>query len=378
MMSVVFVMSDKLLWMRKGTFLDEGQPSRMLKTSTRLLQMLTVLQRRRSWTGAELAQELDVTTRTVRNDVERLRELGYPIHASPGVAGGYRLGAGADLPPLLLNDEEAVAVAIGLASAATGAITGIEESSLRALAKLEQVMPARVRERFQAVQQSVASMPRSTAAIDARTLTTIAAACRDNQRLRFDYRSHAGAPGLRDTEPHRVVHDGRRWYLSAWDRDRSDWRTFRIDRLTLRMPVGPRFVPRPPPDGDVIAHVTRGIDQATWQYRVRLRVHAPAAELSRRLPASIAVDAIDESTSFAQVGADSPEVLTHYLTMLGAEFDFVGAPELRRHLRALGRRLLRAANAPSRGGLATARKNQASRGRQQAFRNKNARPSTPS
>jgi predicted DNA-binding transcriptional regulator YafY len=138
--------------------------------------MLTVLQRRRSWTGAELAQELDVTTRTVRNDVERLRELGYPIHASPGVAGGYRLGAGADLPPLLLNDEEAVAVAIGLASAATGAITGIEESSLRALAKLEQVMPARVRERFQAVQQSVASMPRSTAAIDARTLTTIAAA----------------------------------------------------------------------------------------------------------------------------------------------------------------------------------------------------------
>jgi|KBSSwiStaDraftv2_1062776.scaffolds.fasta_scaffold275452_2 predicted DNA-binding transcriptional regulator YafY len=321
----------------------------MLKTSTRLLQLLTLLQTRRSWAGAELAQELDVTSRTVRNDVERLRELGYPIHASPGVEGGYRLGAGADLPPLLLNDEEAVAVAVGLASAATGAITGIEESSLRALAKIEQVMPARVRQRCQTVQRTVATLPRAAAAIDAGTLTTIAAACRDNQRLRFDYRSHAGASSVRDTEPHRVVHDGRRWYLSAWDRDRGDWRTFRIDRLALKLPAGPRFVPRPPPDGGVIAHVARGIDQATWQYRARVRVHAPAPALSRRLPASVTVEPIDDSTCIAHVGADSPEILTQYLAMLGADFDVVGAPELRRHLRALGKRLLRAAKAPSRG-----------------------------
>jgi predicted DNA-binding transcriptional regulator YafY len=333
----------------------------MLKTSTRLLQLLTLLQTRRSWAGAALAQELDVTTRTVRNDVERLRELGYPVAASPGVEGGYRLGAGADLPPLLLNDEEAVAVAVGLSSAATGAITGIEESSLRALAKLEQVMPARVRQRCQTVQQAVVAVPRAAAAIDARTLTTIAAACRDNERLRFDYRSHAGAGSLRDTEPHRVVHDGRRWYLSAWDRDRGDWRTFRVDRLTLRTPVGPRFVPRPPPDGDVIAHVARGIDQATWQYRARVRVHAPAAELSRRLPRSVTVEPIDDSTCIAHVGADTPEILTQYLTMLGADFDVVDAPELRRHLRALGERLLRAAKAPPRRKVAQARRRHGSR-----------------
>jgi predicted DNA-binding transcriptional regulator YafY len=333
----------------------------MLKTSTRLLQLLTLLQARRSWTSAELARELDVTTRTVRNDVDRLRQLGYPIHASPGVEGGYRLGAGADLPPLLLNDEEAVAVAVGLAGAATGAITGIEESSLRALAKLEQVMPARVRQRCQTVQQAVATLPRTAAAIDARTLTTIAAACRDNECLRFDYRSHTGASSLRDTEPHRVVHDGRRWYLSAWDRDRGDWRTFRIDRLTPRTPVGPRFVPRPPPDGGVIAHVARGIEQATWLYRARVRVHAPAAQLSRRLPASVTVEPVDDSTCLAHVGADSPDILAQYLTMLGADFDVVGAPELRRHLRALGERLLRAAGAPPRGRVAKVRRRHVAR-----------------
>lgn len=321
----------------------------MLKTSTRLLQLLTLLQTRRSCRGAELARELDVTTRTVRNDVERLRELGYPVHASSGVEGGYRLGAGRDLPPLLLNDEEAVAVAMGLASAATGAITGIEESSLRALAKLEQVMPARVRRRCHAVQQAVVAMPLgAAAAIDARTLATIAAACRDNDQLRFDYRSHTGTSSLRDTEPHRLVYSGRRWYLAAWDRDRADWRTFRVDRLALRTPVGPRFIPRSPPDSEMIARVARGIDQATWQYRARVRVHAPAADLSRRLPASITVEHVDDSTCLAQVGADTPELLSQYLALLGAEFEIVDAPELRRYVRALGERLLRAAKAPAR------------------------------
>jgi predicted DNA-binding transcriptional regulator YafY len=324
----------------------------MLKTSTRLLQLLTLLQIRRSWAGAQLAQELDVTTRTVRNDVERLRELGYPIQASPGVDGGYRLGSGAELPPLLLDDEEAVAVAVGLTCAATGAITGIEESSLRALAKLEQVMPARVRRRCQTVQRAVATVPRPVAAIDARTLTTIAGACRDHERLRFDYRSHTGVASLRDTEPHRVVHDGRRWYLSAWDRARGDWRTFRVDRLSLRTPAGPRFVPRPPPDGDVIAHVARGVDQATWLFRARVRVEASARELARRLPASVDVEPIDEGSCVAHVGADSPEILTQYLAMLGADFEVIDAPELRRHVRALGERLLRAAGATGRRGRA--------------------------
>jgi predicted DNA-binding transcriptional regulator YafY len=342
-MSVVFVMPPSYLSLRKGTFLNVGQAFLMLKTSTRLLQLLTLLQTRRSWSGGELARELEVTTRTVRNDVDRLRDLGYPVHASPGVEGGYRLGAGAELPPLLLDQEEAVAVAIGLASAATGAVSGIEETSLRALAKLEQVMPTRVRRRFQAVQRAVVAMPRHTAVVDARALTTIAAACRDNERLRFDYRSYEGGSSLRDTEPHRVVHDGRRWYLVAWDRDRADWRTFRVDRMALRAPVGQRFVPRPPPDGDVVAHVSRGVDQATWQFRASVRVHAPAAQIARRLPKSIAVEAIDERTCLIQVGSDSPEMLASYLGMLGADFEVVDSPELRDQVRALGERCLRAA-----------------------------------
>jgi predicted DNA-binding transcriptional regulator YafY len=315
----------------------------MLKTSTRLLQLLACLQTRRSWSGAELAQELDVTTRTVRNDVERLRDLGYPVYASPGVEGGYRLGPGADLPPLLLDDEEAVAVAVGLSSATSGAVTGIEEASLRALAKLEQVMPARVRHRFQTVQRAVVAMPRPAAPVDSRTLTTIAAACRDNERLRFEYRSHGGDRSLRDTEPHRIVHDGRRWYLVAWDRERNDWRTFRVDRLGLRSPVGPRFVPRPPPDGDVTKHVARGVQQATWQFRATVRVHMPAAKLARRVPEAVAIEPIDDHTCLAHVGSASPDTLVHYLGMLGADLEVVDPPQLRDHLRALGERLLRAA-----------------------------------
>lgn len=334
--------------MRKGSFLDGAQPVRMLKTSTRLLQLLTLLQTRRSWTGAQLAGELDVTTRTVRNDVERLRELGYPVSASPGVEGGYRLGAGAELPPLLLAEDEAVAVAIGLASAAAGALGGIEETSLRALAKLEQVMPARVRRRVQSVQRSVVAMPRLAPTVDTRALTTIAAACRDNERLSFDYRSHAGDDTRRDAEPHRVVHDGRRWYLVAWDRNRADWRTFRVDRISLRAPTGSRFVPRPPPDGDVVAHVSRGVEQATWGFRARVRVHAPAAEMARRLPASVAVEPLGERACIVRVGSDSPEMLATYLAMLGADFEVLDPPELRPHLRALGRRLMRAAKTPGR------------------------------
>lgn len=317
----------------------------MLKTSTRLLQLLTLLQVRRSWTGPELSRELEVTTRTIRNDVERLRELGYPVQASPGVEGGYRLGAGSDLPPLLLEQDEAVAVAVGLSTAVAGGLSGIEETSLRALAKLEQVMPTRVRRRFQSVQRAIVTIPRLAATVDTRALTMIAAACRDNERLRFDYRSHAGEASVRDVEPHRVVHDGRRWYLVAWDRERADWRTFRVDRMSLRASAGPRFVPRPPPDGDVIAHVSRGVDQATWHFRATVRVHAPAADLAKRLPASVAIEAIDERTCLARVGSDSPEMLATYLGMLGADFDVVEPPELRRHVRALGERYVRAAKA---------------------------------
>src|SRR6266566_2428547 len=216
----------------------------MLETSARLLRLLGLLQTRRDWTSAELATRLDVTTRTIRNDMARLRALGYPIEARPGVAGGYRLGAGGSLPPLLLDDEETVAVAIGLRTAASGSIAGIEETSVRALAKLQQVLPSRLRHRVTAFQSYALPMPSRGPQADPEVLTVIASACRDHERLRFDYRTHSGATSPRSVEPYRLVNDRRRWYLVAWDVDRDAWRTFRADRIQPPTPTGSRFTPR--------------------------------------------------------------------------------------------------------------------------------------
>ena len=216
----------------------------MLETSARLLRLLSLLQSRREWTGPELAQRLEVSERTVRNDIDRLRSLGYPVDANRGAVGGYRLGAGAQLPPLLLDDDEAVATVLGL-RAATG-LAGVEEVSLRALAKLEQVLPRRLRRRVAALGEFALRVPDDTPSpqVDAEVLTTLAAACRDGERLRFDYRTHRGGEARRDVEPYRLIAWGRRWYLLAWDVERGDWRTFRADRVTPRVPTGPRFVHR--------------------------------------------------------------------------------------------------------------------------------------
>ena len=245
----------------------------MPETSARLLRLLSLLQARRDWTGTELAARLGVTTRTIRHDVERLRGLGYPVDARPGVAGGYRLGTGGALPPLLLDDEEAVAVAVGLRTAASGSVAGIEETSVRALAKLQQVLPSRLRHRVSAFQAYALPVPSRGPHVDPDLLTMIASACRDHERLRFDYRAHDGAPSRRDVEPYRLVHDRQRWYLVAWDTDRAAWRTFRVDRIEPRPPAGPRFTPRAlPPDPEIAAQVVRGAGQATWRYRARVIV----------------------------------------------------------------------------------------------------------
>src|SRR4029450_8210898 len=225
--------------------------------------------------------------RTVRNAVERLRRLGYPVQASPGVGGGYRLGAGAALPPLLLDDEEAVAVAVGLRTAAGGAVAGIEETSLRALAKLEQVLPSRLRRRVGALHSAMTAVSGAGPAVDPGVLTAIATAVRDRERLRFDYRHHDGADSGLCVEAHRMVSWGRRWYLVAWDVGREDWRTFRVDRLRPRLPTGPRFTPRKVPGGDVAAYVEKTVGQATWRYRARVLLHAPATELAGRLPPAV-------------------------------------------------------------------------------------------
>lgn len=316
----------------------------MLDTSARLLRLLSLLQSRPDWTGPELAERLEVSTRTIRNDVERLRNLGYPVHATPGVAGGYRLGAGAALPPLLLDDEEAVAVAVGLRTAAGGAVTGIEETSLRALAKLEQVLPSRLRHRVNALQTAMVRVPVPGAGptVDAEVLTVIAAAIRDRERLRFDYRAYDGSSTVRDTEPIRLVNRGRRWYLAAWDTDRGDWRTFRVDRVTPRIPTGPRFTPRVPPGGDVVEFVTRSVDSAVWGYRATVRVHAPAAALAH-LPPPIEVEPVDDRSCIMRTGSDDPYMLAVYLGMLDADFEVVDAPELVEQVQRLAERYGRAA-----------------------------------
>ena len=211
----------------------------MLETSARLLRLLSLLQARRDWTSTELATRLGVSTRTIRNDVGRLRGLGYPVYARPGVAGGYRLGTGAALPPLLLDDEEAVAVAVGLRTAASGSIAGIEETSVRALAKLQQVLPSRLRRRVSAFQAYALPIPSRGPQADPDVLTVIAGACRDHERLRFDYRAHSGAASRRAVEPYRLVNYQQRWYLVAWDTERHARRTFRVDRIKPRTPAGP-------------------------------------------------------------------------------------------------------------------------------------------
>jgi predicted DNA-binding transcriptional regulator YafY len=311
----------------------------MLETSARLLRLLSLLQARRDWTSAELATRLAVTTRTIRNDVTRLRELGYPVDARPGVAGGYRLGTDGALPPLLLDEEEAVAVAIGLRTIASASVAGIEETSVRALAKLEQVLPSRLRRRVSAFQSHTLPMPSRGPQVDPDVLTLIASACRDQELLRFDYQVHSGAARRRTVEPYRLVSDRRRWYLVAFDTGRDDWRTFRVDRIGPRPPAGPRFKPRPlPPDEEITARVARGVGEATWRYRARVIVHAPAAHVRGRLPIPVEVEALGENKCAFEPGSDDPEMLALYLGMLNADFVVVDSPTLVDALRKLARR----------------------------------------
>src|SRR6185503_2979066 len=227
----------------------------MTTTSGRLLQLLSLLQARRDWTGAELAERLGVAGRTIRRDVDRLRELGYPVDSLTGPAGGYRLRAGTAIPPLLLDNEEAIAIAVGLRTAARASVTGIEETAVRALVKLEQVLPAHLRRRVRALGSATVAPPMPGPTVDPQHLTVIAAACRDSECLRFAYKARDETETRRDVEPHSVVNAGRRWYLVAWDRGRDDWRTFRVDRIAKPASTGVRYTPRTLPAPDAAAYV---------------------------------------------------------------------------------------------------------------------------
>ncbi|MFH8563596.1 helix-turn-helix transcriptional regulator [Streptomyces sp. NPDC017988] len=303
----------------------------MLETSARLLRLLSLLQAHREWSGADLADRLGVTSRTVRRDVDRLRELGYPVNASPGTGGGYQLGAGAELPPLLLDDDEAVAVAVGLRTAAGHGIEGIGETSVRALTKLEQVLPGRLRRRVSALHAFTVPMLRapSQQGLDPALLTELAGVCRDSERLRFDYRDHGGSSSRRTVEPHRLVCTERRWYLVAWDLEREDWRTFRVDRLTPKPPHGPRFAPRTSPADDLAAYVSQGVSTRAFAAQAVVRLLVPLAEAAERIsPADGTLEAETERSCLLRTGAASLDVMVFHVMFMGLEFEVVEPAEL--------------------------------------------------
>ncbi|GAA3429391.1 helix-turn-helix transcriptional regulator [Streptosporangium sandarakinum] len=313
----------------------------MSDTTGRTLRLLSLLQAHREWPGAELAERLGVSPRTLRRDVDRLRELGYPVHSVSGPAGGYRLEAGTAMPPLLLDDEEAVAIAVGLRTAAAGTVAGIEETSARALAKLEQVLPSRLRRRVNTLHtQTVAlpgALPRPWPAVDAETLAVLAQAARDRERLRFGYRDRDGAESARLAEPYRLVSAGRRWYLVAWDTGREDWRTFRVDRMTAPRAVGVRFAPREPPEG----HIERSIVAPISRHRAVVTLHAPLEVAADRIWPSdhVRLEAVDERTCLLRTGGDSLEWLALTIGLLDLDFTVHEPPELADRMRRLAGRL---------------------------------------
>jgi predicted DNA-binding transcriptional regulator YafY len=314
----------------------------MLETSARLLELLSLLQLKRDWTSAELGDRLGVSARTVRADIGKLRSLGYPIDARPGVAGGYRLAAGTTMPPLLLDDDEAVAVAVGLGAVAAWRF-GIEETSLTALAKLEQVMPSHLRRRVEAIRETTSIVPGTIPPLDISALGAVATAIRGHERLRFGYTKPGSTQQARHVEPQRLLSWGPFWYLFAWDLDREDWRVFRIDRMTAHPPTGARFRARVIAEEAVVRHVVRRIIEAGWKYRARLLVHAPAATVAAKLVIPIDIEPIDAHTCRVDIGSDDPDALALWLTQLGTDIEVIEGDELRAAFARLTSRFLRAA-----------------------------------
>ncbi|MBF6329867.1 helix-turn-helix transcriptional regulator [Nocardia transvalensis] len=321
----------------------------MRDPSGRLLQLLSLLQSPREWTGVELAERLGVTPRTIRRDIERLRELGYPVHATQGNVGGYRLVAGTAMPPLVLDDEEAVSIAIGLRAAATTAVAGIEDASVRALAKLEQVLPSRLRRRLTDLSQAAVLPPAADdSAVDPEVLAALAASCAAHEKVRFRYRKADGDTGGRFVEPHRLVAAGPRWYLIAFDGDRDDWRTFRVDRITDIHRTGVRVRPRELPDG---------VDAATWLMsslrrreaglvQARVLLHEPLESARDRVAARQGVlEAVDSDSCLLTTYPDRPPYVAYNIALLPMPYTVLGPPEVTELVRALGERAVAATSA---------------------------------
>ncbi|GAA3141842.1 YafY family protein [Planomonospora alba] len=318
----------------------------MANTSARMLRLLSLLQTHRHWPGLELADRLGVSERTLRRDIDRLRELGYPVQSGRGSAGGYQLGSGAAMPPLLLDDEEAVAIAVGLRTAAGGTVEGVEETSLRALTKVVQVMPPRLRRRVDALNTYTVTAPAGGPQIEATTLTVIAQACRDDERLTFTYATPSGEPATRLVEPHRLVSLKRRWYLVAWDLDRADWRIFRLDRLTGPAATGARFRPRDLPAEDAAAFVAERLGSRPTRYEITVLLHAPVGMVEEVVAATGGrVEPVGDDSCRLRLQVDAFDWPVLVLAAVGAEFDVVHPPEFRHYLRDIGRLFLRGGTA---------------------------------
>jgi predicted DNA-binding transcriptional regulator YafY len=312
----------------------------MVQTSARLLRLLSLFQAQRYWSGAELSSRLNVTGRTLRRDVDRLRSLGYPVHSTSGIAGGYQLGAGAALPPLLFDDDEAVAVALGLRTTASGGVTGLDEASVRALLKLEQVLPPRLRHRVAALHGFIVPLESRRAKVEANLVSLLAGACRDHEGLRFNYKNRTDVSSTRVVEPYRLVHTGYRWYLVAWDNGRKDWRTFRVDRIAGRPKTSIRFKPRPAPEGDFAAFVAKSLSQVPYPFRARVTLQASVEALASRIPPSAGVlEAINQNSCLLHTGSHSLEGIAIHLSLLGVDFQVHEPPELISYMRNLADRL---------------------------------------
>ncbi|WP_067826493.1 helix-turn-helix transcriptional regulator [Actinomadura kijaniata] len=324
----------------------------MADTPARLLSLLSLLQTPREWAGSELAARLGVSPRTIRRDIERLRELGYPVRATMGPDGGYRLVAGKAMPPLLLDDEEAVAIGIGLRTAAGNPIEGIEEASVRALAKLEQVLPSRLRHRVSTLNAATVPLPTVDGpSVDPDVLAVVASAAAAGERLRFRYRAADGSEGRRRVEPYRLVASGRRWYLLAYDNGRDDWRVFRVDRMAEPFATGERFAERVPPEGDPAEFVRDKLYSSAPVYEADVTLRMPVEQVRVRLgERGLDLEARGPDSCRLRGYADTLEWLAARLIMLGCEFEVHGPPELRDHLGELGARALRAANLPEKDG----------------------------
>ncbi len=320
-----------------------------MSTSARMLSLLSLLQTHRYWPGDELARRLEVSGRTLRRDIDRLRELGYAVDASRGVAGGYQLRAGGSLPPLLLEDDEAVAIAVGLRTAAAGSVGGLEETSVQALTKVIALMPPPLRRRMDALKsQTDAPGPwagNRTPAVDAAILTTLAQACRDDEPLKFDYAARGADVTHRWVEPHRLVSLGRRWYLVAYDRDRHDWRSFRVDRISDPTATGQRFRPRTLPVKDALTFVQAGFRQIPQRYAVRVRVASPAQPVEWAVGRWGDVTPLGDDACLLEMNVDSLEWPVMVLAQVGAAFEIESPDDLRGACAAAAQRFAAAARA---------------------------------